>query len=557
MPTVINTNLASLFAQNSLSNAQNNLATSVQRLSSGLRINSAKDDAAGLSISQNMQSQINGTNQSIRNLSDATNLLQVSDSSLSTVQDMLLRLKQLATQGYDGSLNGNQRLNLVQEMKELNNEINATAARTEFNGIKLLSQGGTTDQVNSDIKAGVAVVTTAVTAQTGANKGILMDGATGTIADVGSSTTLTVALDPERLIKLPGTYTFRAVGDQLTLNGTVDGVQTAQTLTVGAAPSDFSTTKLTQQSLNFDRFGITLNLNVTAAANTPVTGATIAAGIVIEGTDANDDGKLFIAGNTSEITSTSVTGAAAGTYTISRPAAGELLMTGSVNGQTITQKVVVATGVANTTQTVNFSAFGISFDIRSYQTHSAADITTAFVLLNGGAGVAAGEFIVSQGANSALKFQSGANSDAFIQINTRNILTASTGAYAGTATEMLTLGTRITSSAAGNLGALTKDSSIDVWQTAFKNAAAAVDTALEYISTERSVYGAQTNRLSYISNNLQAQSTNLQNSRSAIIDTDFAAETAKLTRGQIMQQAATAMLAQANQMPNVILSLLK
>ena len=232
-------------------------------------------------------------------------------------------------------------------------------------------------------------------------------------------------------------------------------------------------------------------------------------------------------------------------------------MAGTVNGQAITQRVTLAGGVANTTQNVNFSAFGISFDIRSYQTHTAAAITTAFVLLNGGAGVAAGEFIVSQGANSALKFQSGANSDAFIQINTRNILTASTGAYAGTATEMLTLGTRITSSAAGNLGALTKDSSIDVWQTAFKNAAAAVDGALEYISTERSVYGAQTNRLSYISNNLQTQSTNLQNSRSAIIDTDFAAETAKLTRGQIMQQAATAMLAQANQMPNVILSLLK
>ena len=135
MPTVINTNLASLFAQNSLSNAQNNLAQSVQRLSSGLRINSAKDDAAGLSISQNMQSQINGTNQSIRNLSDATNLLQVADSSLSTVQDMLLRLKQLATQGYDGSLSTSQKLNIVQEMKDLNNEINATAARTAFNGI--------------------------------------------------------------------------------------------------------------------------------------------------------------------------------------------------------------------------------------------------------------------------------------------------------------------------------------------------------------------------------------------------------------------------------------
>jgi glyceraldehyde-3-phosphate dehydrogenase type I len=92
---------------------------------------------------------------------------------------------------------------------------------------------------------------------------------------------------------------------------------------------------------------------------------------------------------------------------------------------------------------------------------------------------------------------------------------------------------------------------------AFKNAAAAVDNALEYISTQRATFGSQMNRLSYVSSNLQAQSTNLQNSRSAIVDTDFAAETAKLTKGQIMQQAATAMLAQANQMPNVILSLLK
>jgi flagellin len=541
MPTVINTNLASLFAQNSLSNAQNNLAQSVQRLSSGLRINSAKDDAAGLSISQNMQSQINGTNQSIRNLSDATNLLQVSDSSLSTVQDMLLRLKQLATQGYDGSLNGNQRLNLVQEMKELNAEINATAARTEFNGIKLLSQGGTTDQVNSDIKSGLGLITTAVTT---AATGLLAD---GNLTGAGTST-ISVALDPAALNKLPGAYTFSAVGDQLTMNGTVDGVQTSQTLTVIPAPSDFATTKLTPQSLNFDRFGVTLNINTTAAANTPLAGATIATAIAGEGT-------LTINGNTSEITSTSVTGAAAGTYTIANNA-GTLTMTGSINGQTVTQAVVLADGVANTTQTVNFSAFGISFDIRSYQAHTKANLGAAIAALNAPGGTA-GEFVVSQGANSALKFQSGANSDAFIQINTRNILTASTGAYAGTATEMLTLGTRITSSAAGNLGALTKDSSIDVWQTAFKNAAAAVDGALEYISTERSVYGAQSNRLSYISNNLQAQSTNLQNSRSAIIDTDFAAETAKLTRGQIMQQAATAMLAQANQMPNVILSLLK
>jgi flagellin len=122
---------------------------------------------------------------------------------------------------------------------------------------------------------------------------------------------------------------------------------------------------------------------------------------------------------------------------------------------------------------------------------------------------------------------------------------------------MMNLGTRVTSSDAGNLGTLGVNNTIDQWQTAFKNMADATDQALEYVSTQRATYGSQMNRIAYTSTNLQAQSTNIQNSRSAIIDTDFAAETARLTKGQIMQQAATAMLAQANQMPNVILSLLK
>jgi flagellin len=557
MPTVINTNLASLFAQNSLSSAQNNLAQSVQRLSSGLRINSAKDDAAGLSISQNMQSQINGTNQSVRNLNDATNLLQVADSSLSTVQDMLLRLKQLATQGYDGSLNAAQKLAIVQEMKELNSEINTTAARTAFNGINLLSQGGSTDLVNSDIKAGQNLVTTAVSITA---TGVMADGALATPGGASSSATISVLLDPDYVNRLPGTYTFSRVDDQLTLTGTMDGIATSQTITVAAAAADFASLKTTSQELDFSKFGVKLNLTTTSNANDPVTGAELAAAVVAEGASPNA-GKLVIGGAVSQITSTTVSGAAAGDYTITNPTGANLTMTGTINGQSVSQTVTVATPSANSTQTINFSAFGIQFDIKSFQSsssQSATQIATALVALNTGTNPSgAGVFVVSQGANSALKFQSGPNSDAFIQIDTLNIQTDTTGVYAGTAAEMLTLGTRIKGTTAGNLGNLGASDSIDVWQTAFKNAALAVDGALEYISTERSVFGSQMNRLSYVSTNLQAQSTNLQNSRSAIIDTDFAAETARLTKGQIMQQAATAMLAQANQMPNVILSLLK
>jgi flagellin len=165
--------------------------------------------------------------------------------------------------------------------------------------------------------------------------------------------------------------------------------------------------------------------------------------------------------------------------------------------------------------------------------------------------------VVARGNNSELKFQSGATTEAFIQIDTLNVQTGSNGATAGTSTAMMNLGTRVTSSDAGNLGTLGANNTITEWQTAFKNMADATDQALEYVSTQRATYGSQMNRIAYTSTNLQAQSTNIQNSRSAIIDTDFAAETARLTKGQIMQQAATAMLAQANQMPNVILSLLK
>jgi flagellin len=128
---------------------------------------------------------------------------------------------------------------------------------------------------------------------------------------------------------------------------------------------------------------------------------------------------------------------------------------------------------------------------------------------------------------------------------------------AGYEKTMMDVGTTVAGTGTGDLGNLGLNDSINTWQTAFQTASAAIDNAISYVSDKRATFGSQMNRLSYISNNLTAQSTNLQNSRSAIIDTNFASETANLTKGQIMQQAATAMLAQANQMPNVILSLLK
>jgi flagellin len=653
MPTVINTNLASLFAQNSLSNAQNNLAQSVQRLSSGLRINSAKDDAAGLSISQNMQSQINGTNQSIRNLSDATNLLQTADSSLATVQDMILRLKQLATQGYDGSLSTSQKLNIVQEMKDLNTEINATAARTAFNGINLLSSGSSNDLVNSDIQVGknltstATAVTVAGAGQTGLYSAGGANATTGlgdTLQTGGTNSTFAITLD-EALSEInPGSYTLSAVGNALTLTGSFNGNAQSQTVTVADVVGDATNPRTVNQSLNFSNFGININLATTVATGVTQTGANMAAKFAEVGVRNT----LTVAGSNTEISDVRLSGVAAGTYTLSATngvqnggaapvatianavagtytvkltggtgfgaqavvtvtgaaagtvsisggsgytvgdvltaatgqlgsatstltlaalatanmnnstgSAGQVFLDGTVNGVTTKQALTLATGIAQSTQTLNFSSFGIAIDLKSNQAGQTGTQLAGLLTGSNFGGNTSGQVIVSQGANSALKFQSGANSDAFIQIDTLNVQTGTTGIYAGSSSEMTTMGSRISTAGAGNLAALGLSDTIETWQTAFKNAAAAIDTALEFISTKRATFGSQMNRLSYVSTNLQAQSTNLQNSRSAIIDTDFAAETAKLTKGQIMQQAATAMLAQANQMPNVILSLLK
>lgn len=261
MSTSINTNLASLFAQNSLSGAQNRLAGSVQRLSSGLRINSAKDDAAGLAIAQNMQSQINGVNQSIRNLSDATNLIQTAESSLATIQDMLLRMKQLSTQGYNGSLSATQKNAIVNEVQDLNSEINATAVRTQFNGINLLSTGQGVDSKTGDIYAGQYLTDTPIAITTGSNlvasDSYDISGGAVTVTNNGAGTgtsTYGVTLDNDTFKRdMVGTYSLTNYDDKLimTYQDADTGKISQQTLTVNAALGDGGNAKTTTQELDF------------------------------------------------------------------------------------------------------------------------------------------------------------------------------------------------------------------------------------------------------------------------------------------------------------------
>ncbi len=143
MASVINTNMASLVAQRNLSGSQGALATSVERLSSGLRINRAKDDAAGLGIAAKLQAQVKGIDQSIRNAGDAISVVQTAEGALDQVATMLQRMKEIATQGNNDSLSTTQRLALMTEANALSSEITATQSRTTFNGTTLLNSTAT------------------------------------------------------------------------------------------------------------------------------------------------------------------------------------------------------------------------------------------------------------------------------------------------------------------------------------------------------------------------------------------------------------------------------
>lgn len=235
----LNTNVTSLHAQQGLAEAQKALSETVLHLSSGKRVNRAQDDAASLAISQNMVGQILAINQSVRNLNDATNMMQIADTGLASLQDMFLRISELAVRGRNDSLSGSQRMNIVTELSSLNQEINNVIDRTKMNGHGLLTNHGVLNSSSGLI-------------QNSTNVGALDDTLASTIDVVGAR---------------PGIYKLSNVGAELTMSKTDanDNILGTQTLTVqtptGARNTDF------YQTLNFSDFAISITLKSRTKAN--------------------------------------------------------------------------------------------------------------------------------------------------------------------------------------------------------------------------------------------------------------------------------------------------
>jgi flagellin len=481
--------------------SQGSLSTSLQRLSSGLRINSAKDDAAGLAISSRMSAQISGINQAVRNANDAVSLSQTAEGALSQSSDILRRMRDLSVQSANDTNSGSDRVALQQEVGQLQQELNRIANETEFNGKKLLDGSFSAQQfqVGANANQTISIGMTSAKATdmgnqsvttNGAGAGVVQGGA-GTVAansvvaqdltisglksatvtvDVGSAASTTAAAVNRQSAVTGVTAKARTEAQLTTTLGVTGGVQDPSTFTFNlssASSSGTNTVQISAQVKNQNDLGGLADAINAKSGQTGIT-AVANAGTIKLVSEAGDDISL------DNVTD----GAGAGTMSIQAPDAAGAYAAGGAG-------VIAETGSARVQGQLKFNSSS-SFSVNS-------SVTGAGGLMTGNAG-----------------------------------------------------------------SALSSVGSIDIGsQAGANNALVVVDSALDFVNGLRAKLGAVQNRVESTISNLSATSENLSAARSRIQDADFASETASLTRSQVLQQAGMAMLAQANSAPNNVLTLLR
>ncbi|CAH1073796.1 flagellin N-terminal helical domain-containing protein [Candidatus Nitrotoga sp. 1052] len=716
MPAVINTNVASLNAQRNLNSSQSALQTSLQRLSSGLRINSAKDDAAGMAITERMTSQIRGLNQASRNANDGVSLAQTAEGGLSEVGNNLQRIRELAIQSANSTNSASDRTSLNAEVTQLLAEIQRVATTSQFNGQNILDGTFTAAQFQVGANANQTITASTGNSQTSAlgsyqvasNSISAVSGTALTAGqltlngiDVGSSTSgsaeaISAAINgvtnQTGVSSSASTVVTSSVSNPLLRNqslqsgdlvingvsiGAVAGssnvatqgsnvaaaINAVSTQTGVTAAANGGTGALTLTSNTGKTIDITTNAATTADGATRVENATGLELASVAKTFGNSvitvaAGARQVVTHTSTATSTAAdTLTVAGvtfTYSAGANSATNIQISGVANTQGANVRAALA---LNSTVTDAFTITGATTDAiltaksNVKSTAYSDGLASAAATANAGAwaqgtaggGVAIGDTLkvggltyeftrhnataVATAGNIQVKLGTGGTASTDDDILTATNLAAAVSAQQaagngtvgftsrtagavtvtntlyGTAgvvaapTEPVTLGTAgavasvdtagvsgvyassstkgtltlnsantfsiggTSPAAAGLSGAnvgLTAINTVDISTLAgANNAISLIDGALSQVSTIRGSMGALQNRFSSVVSSLSASSENLSSARSRILDADFAAETAQLTRNQILQQAGTAMLAQANQLPNNVLSLLR
>jgi flagellin len=464
MALSVNTNISSLNAQRNLTKSGLGLATSMQRLSSGMRINSAKDDAAGLQISNRLTSQINGLAVAQRNANDGISMAQTAEGAMQASTDILQRMRELALQSANGSNASSDREALQKEVSALQTELTRIADTTSFGGQKLLdgSFGAKAFQVGANANETITMTIGNASANAiGSNE---ISGAADVLGVVGTTAeSLATQLDD-----VTG-GTFGVVGF---------GVATDITIAADTGAATIAT------QINDAGYGIKAEASVTST---------------ITNLDAATNGTLQIGANGFDLAS----------------------FGGDINKLSEEMnKVGIEATVDGTTLT--FTAKDVD----------GAELVGTNAGLGQLGGLAAGAI---GSVSSSLKLTSG---ESFT--------------VRGTDLDEL-----IDTTATGGSSSLSAvaDMSISTQQGA-QDALAVIDGALTSIDNQRAGLGAIQNRFGHTISNLANIQENVSASRSRIQDTDFAVETAVMTKNQILQQAGTSILAQANQIPQAAISLL-
>ena len=501
MALVVNTNVSSLNAQRNLVGTNKSLTRSIQRLSSGLRINSAKDDAAGLAISDRMNAQIRGLNQAVRNANDGISLAQTAEGALQESTNILQRMRELAVQSANDTNTASDRQSLQKEVGQLQAELNRIANTTAFNGKLLL------DGTFGSAKMHVGAEANQVINVTMGDSRATSIGYNRVVTDYDSDTITAATADSNNLVAAQ-TLTINGAVGEATISVSADESARDIAAAVNAAADQTSVNASAATYAKISSVAATGTVAFDLFGQNESSGIRVSASI----TDTGDLTDLAKAIN-------DVSGKTGITATLSDDKS-EILLE-NADGYDITFDGVTGSQSFNIAGLKHPDDYGAD----TTWTDSSNVVVTSATVASDGAGTVGGSVVF----DSAKSYT--------VTTDVANSLFADANAQASS---------------------LETVSDVDITTQAGANSAInVIDGALAFIDDFRADLGAVQNRFESTISNLMNVSENLSAAKSRIMDADFAQETANMTRAQILQQSGTAMLAQANTLPQAALTLLQ
>lgn len=531
---IINHNMMAMNTYRQLSLTSGSQSKSMEKLSSGLRINRAGDDAAGLAISEKMRAQISGLNMASKNSQDGISLIQTAEGALNETQVILQRMRELATQAANDTNVTADRDEIQKEINQLSSEINRIGNTTEFNTMTLL---------NGDKR-----IKTLTSEQILNSGSVTVQYAKGVVGDAGLNNAL------GSVTVVAGDYgdNIDTAGDTIKITKTATGFEVALDAS-GAATFSADDTVVANADGNYvyDRHGVSFTISaadfakITDGATTTIT---TTSGVGTYGTRMDWEGNVSgsVTMSTAGITVTrsddTIDNKAVRSVSLDITSSAATIKLLDSAGATIHQDDYDIAAYGNFT----YDEHGISFTV---DIQADANASGQFTLT----GLGTTEHVLTS-QDDSLKFQVGANQSQSMVLELSDMrsvalgITSTTSGGAFTAAQNVTNGTNNTN----------VEYALDV--STYEKASAAITTinnAITAVSSERSKLGAIQNRLEHTIKNLDTSSENLQSAESRIRDVDMAKEMMNFTKQNILQQAATSMLAQANQSPQTVLQLLK